>query len=313
MPDGGLHVIANNRQAGDAAEYALKEREQRGINPIPARRRRALPRDHRAATPPTSPEVLEVRGVEVDGFRVLRADSPAVPNAIAAVLLRLATATGVRPTAYFEWAEGNPLGHLLRYLLFGEGDTAPVTRESCARPSPTREAPGHPRRRLEREWQSLDSRRCDAPGPVRRRPSGVSATRSTPTPGRWTSLRTTAAPQSGTGTSGGSSASRQGRGAGDQAGHHRATSPSGPGCPRAPSPTRSTASPGCRRRPASASSARRRDRLAPEQRRPRPVGGPRRRPRAGPGPAGPHTRHRAVLHGADQSASRPNPPPARTR
>ena len=37
--------------------------------------------------------------------------------------------TGVRPQCHFEWAEGNPLGHLFRYLLLGRGDTAPVVRE----------------------------------------------------------------------------------------------------------------------------------------------------------------------------------------
>ena len=54
---------------------------------------------------------------------------PAAPNAIAAVLLALRDGTGVRPHAHFEWSEGNPLGHLFRYLLLGRGDTAPVVRE----------------------------------------------------------------------------------------------------------------------------------------------------------------------------------------
>jgi hypothetical protein len=72
---------------------------------------------------------LEVKGAEVGGYRVLRATSPAIPNAIAALLLHIRDETGQIPHAYFGWTEGNPLVYLLKFLAFGEGDTAPVTRE----------------------------------------------------------------------------------------------------------------------------------------------------------------------------------------
>jgi hypothetical protein len=73
--------------------------------------------------------VLKVRGESVDGFKILRTESPAVPNAIAAFLLFLRNETGKLPHVYFGWSEGNPVSYLLKYIAFGEGDTAPVTHE----------------------------------------------------------------------------------------------------------------------------------------------------------------------------------------
>lgn len=72
---------------------------------------------------------LRVCGVEVDGYRILRTKSAAVPNAIAAILLDLRDQTGQLPHIYFGWAEGNPIQYLLRFILFGEGDIPVVTRE----------------------------------------------------------------------------------------------------------------------------------------------------------------------------------------
>jgi hypothetical protein len=72
---------------------------------------------------------LKVTGADVGGYHVLRATSPAIPNAIAALLLHIRDQTGQIPHAYFGWTEGNPIVYLLKFLAFGEGDTAPVTRE----------------------------------------------------------------------------------------------------------------------------------------------------------------------------------------
>jgi hypothetical protein len=86
-------------------------------------------------------DVLQIRGVEVEGFKVLRATSPAIPNAIAALLLYIRDTTGRIPHAYFGWTEGNPMVYLLKFLALGEGDTAPVTREVL------RQAEANPQRR----------------------------------------------------------------------------------------------------------------------------------------------------------------------
>ena len=42
------------------------------------------------------------------------------------------------PHAYFGWTEGNPIAYLLKFLVFGEGDTAPVTREVLRQTEETR-------------------------------------------------------------------------------------------------------------------------------------------------------------------------------
>ncbi|HYE14224.1 MAG TPA: hypothetical protein VD968_07285, partial [Pyrinomonadaceae bacterium] len=123
-----IRIVANRRDTGDASEYRFKEMEKRQDNHIPSRD----PVLFFEVTPGDASEfagALKVRGCDVDGFRVLRAESPAVPNAIAAFLLHLRDTTKKIPHVYFGWSEGNPLMYLLRYIAFGEGDTAPVTRE----------------------------------------------------------------------------------------------------------------------------------------------------------------------------------------
>ncbi|GAA4963863.1 amino acid transporter [Kineococcus glutinatus] len=126
--DGALHLIANRPGVGDEAEYRAKEAAVRGMNPVPGRADVEF-LEVEVVDPSAFSDVLSVRGVEVGPYRVLRMRAPAAPNAIAALLLALRDATGVRPHCHFEWSEGNPLGHLMRYLILGRGDTAPVVRE----------------------------------------------------------------------------------------------------------------------------------------------------------------------------------------
>jgi hypothetical protein len=125
---GEIRIVTNRREVGDVAEYRFKEHEKRVDNHIPA----------------TDPVVfyeietgdasefkgkLRIRGYDIEGYKVLRTQAPAVPNAIAALLMHLRDTTGKIPHVYFGWSEGNPMMYLIRYILFGEGDTAPVTRE----------------------------------------------------------------------------------------------------------------------------------------------------------------------------------------
>ena len=125
---GDVRIVANRRDRGDAEEYMVKEREKRAGNHIPTRDA-VLFFEVKAGDASEFSERLKVRGVELEGYRVLRTKSPAVPNAIAAFLLHVRDRTGKVPHIYFGWSEGNPLAYLFKYVAFGEGDTAPVTHE----------------------------------------------------------------------------------------------------------------------------------------------------------------------------------------
>lgn len=125
---GTIRIITNRCDSGTALEYELKEKEKREDNHIPANE----PILFFEVTPGDASEfsgVLRISGEQIENYRVLRAESPAVPNAIAAFLLYLRNVTGKLPHVYFGWSEGNPVTYLMKYVAFGEGDTAPVTHE----------------------------------------------------------------------------------------------------------------------------------------------------------------------------------------
>lgn len=125
---GTIRLIAHRRNTGSAREYFLKEQEVREDNHIPPTDP-ILFLEIRVSDASEFANTIRVKGEEFDSYRILRAEAAAVPNAIAAILLHIRDETGKIPHAYFGWAEGNPIQYLLRFILFGEGDIAVVTRE----------------------------------------------------------------------------------------------------------------------------------------------------------------------------------------
>jgi hypothetical protein len=124
----GVRIIANRPGTGDEAEYAAKLREASQTHHLP-QHDPVLFLEVRLGDASNFSEFLKIQGKRVGPYRVLACQSAAIPNAIAALLLYIRDRTGQIPHVYFGWTEGNPITYLLKFLAFGEGDTAPVTRE----------------------------------------------------------------------------------------------------------------------------------------------------------------------------------------
>lgn len=125
---GVIRIIANHPDDRTTREYLLKEREEREASNIPA----GDPVLFLEVTVRDASEFstkLYVSGEVIGGHAILRVEGSSIANTIAAVLLYLRDRTGVRPHVYFGWVEGNPFKYLARFILFGEGDIAPVTHE----------------------------------------------------------------------------------------------------------------------------------------------------------------------------------------
>jgi hypothetical protein len=123
-----IRIIANRPGTGLPSEYEDKLREANDSHHVPPDEP-VLFLEIQPGDASEFSDVLRVQGVEVGGHLILRSKSPAIPNAIAALLIYIRDQTGVIPHVYFGWTEGNPITYLLKFLAFGEGDTAPVTRE----------------------------------------------------------------------------------------------------------------------------------------------------------------------------------------
>ncbi|MFL6088575.1 MAG: amino acid transporter [Aeromicrobium sp.] len=131
-----LRLIANEPDVRDANEYRAKIEQIVADNDLPDGRD-VMFVEVTVTDPSDFESSLRVHGeVLHERYRVLTLESSSVANAIAALLLHIRDVTGVRPNIYFEWTEGNPLANLGKFLLFGVGEVAPVTREVLRRAEP---------------------------------------------------------------------------------------------------------------------------------------------------------------------------------
>ena len=134
---GSITIVAHEPGAGTAEEYRVKLNEERHDSGISAYAPVIFLEVHPSDSS-NFEEDLVLRGVIRHGYRVLQVDSGNVPNTLAVVLLAARDLTGTVPNIYFEWTEGNPLSNMLRFLVTGTGEVAPVTREVLRRAEPVR-------------------------------------------------------------------------------------------------------------------------------------------------------------------------------
>jgi hypothetical protein len=137
---GTLHIVAHEPGERDGVEYRDKVNQVRADNFLP----RWAPVIFLEVTVSDASDFvteLNVRGEERFGHRILTVQSSVIANTIAEVLIEIRSRTGMVPHVYFSWTEGNPFLNLLRFVFFGAGEVAPVTREVL------REAEKDPQRR----------------------------------------------------------------------------------------------------------------------------------------------------------------------
>ena len=132
---GTLRIITNHPEESNPEEYRREMAEHRADHNLPSHDP-ILFLEVQVCDPSEFTDVIKVEGMNVGGYHVLRAESSAVPNAIAAFLLHLRDRTGKIPHAYFHWGSKNPIAYLFDYVVFGTGDTAPVTREVLRQAEP---------------------------------------------------------------------------------------------------------------------------------------------------------------------------------
>jgi hypothetical protein len=130
-----IRLVAHRPRMQSADAFDLLDQEVRRIHGLsPEERVYIFEVERRDASEFT--ECLRVTSECVGKHVVLKAGSPVIANALAAMLIHLEKTTGQVPHAYCKWTEGNPIGNIFKFLFFGQGDVAPIAQEVLRRAVP---------------------------------------------------------------------------------------------------------------------------------------------------------------------------------
>jgi hypothetical protein len=131
-----IHLIARRPRGVDTGEELERiNREVRSIHNLSPSERLYFFEVERGDASEFE-DTLQVTAGRIGNHCVLRARSPVVANALAAMLIHIEKTTGKVPHAYFQWTEGNPVANLFRFMILGEGDVAPIAHEVLRRAIP---------------------------------------------------------------------------------------------------------------------------------------------------------------------------------
>ncbi|MGW3784269.1 amino acid transporter [Micromonospora chokoriensis] len=131
-----IRLIAHEPDGRGEAEYRAKLAQTMADNDFPDDSDVLFVEVHVSDPSDFETELVVTGSVAAGHFSVLSLTSSAVPSALAALLLEIRDRTRRRPHIYFEWTEGGPGRNVLRYLAFGQGEIASVTREILRRHEP---------------------------------------------------------------------------------------------------------------------------------------------------------------------------------
>ncbi len=134
-----LHILLHKpSNGGGAAEYAETELRQRQVHYFPPGEPIVVVHVERADPSAFSDRML-VTGHRVGSYSVLRCAAPAIPNGIVALSLVLVREYNCQVHLNASWTSGSPVARAVRFIIFGEGDTARLVEYIKSRALPEAE------------------------------------------------------------------------------------------------------------------------------------------------------------------------------